>query len=144
MPAPGSRSLEKEKHWRSIFLEWEESGLEVVAFCRSKRLSPAQFYKWKRRIRELDGLAVPVRTSARPRMAARAKAIAAQAKADASRAVEFAEVKIIDPLPQVAPPASRECNIVLEIVFASGVQLRLAKSCPPELLEAAVAVLECR
>lgn len=43
--------------------------------------------------------------------------------------------------PKALPPKDAS---VLEIVFASGTQLKLSKACPPELLEAVITLLEVR
>lgn len=168
MPRLGQRDRAKEKYWRKVFADWEISALSGAAFCRYHNISYSQFCDWRktfaRRKAEVDARTAELQrehqerlekkrkeqsmesSAGRPRKAARAKAIAAKVKAESEqRSVEFAEVKVIDPPRQIAQqPATKDAAPVLEIVFSSGTQLRLAKECPPELLEAVITLLEVR
>lgn len=38
--------------WESRLANFESSGLSVAAFCRQKKITPARFYYWARRVRE--------------------------------------------------------------------------------------------
>jgi transposase-like protein len=40
--------------WIKILAEFSKSGLSVKQFCRLKRLSPSNFYTWRKRLREED------------------------------------------------------------------------------------------
>lgn len=216
------RAPDMEPHWRGVIADWQASGLTVAEFCRSRKITPSQFYRWKKQIKEKDGGSSKSQRH-RPQTAARAKAIAAKLRSESQRSIEFAEVKVINPpempttttesspdlltrkeaasylgiaeqtlaawqclgryeLPVVkvgsrvryrradlqrflstrasdggaeldlslvpAPPKAtqqpptKDGATVLEIVFASGTQLKLSKACPPELLEAVVTLLE--
>lgn len=39
-------------HWRAIVAGFEASGLTVAEYCHRRRVSPASFFRWRRRLRE--------------------------------------------------------------------------------------------
>jgi hypothetical protein len=147
MPVAGSRSLEKEQHWRQLFAEFQTCGLSIAAFCRAKNTVPSQFYDWKKRLAERDAEASPAAPPKRVRAAARDRAIAAKVRTSDARSVEFAEVKIVEPKSSTELPASPAAPaspqaFVLEVVLRSGTQLRFAKNCPADFLEAVLTIME--
>lgn len=150
MPVAGSRNLEKEQHWRQLFAEFQTSGLSIAAFCRANKTVPSQFYDWKKRLSERDAEAAPAPAPKKHnRKAARAKAIAAKLRTSDPRAVEFAEVRIREqhaPEPVAQPVALQQKTdlFVLEVVLPSGTQLRCAKNCPADFLEAVLTIVEAR
>jgi len=40
---------ERRKHWEEVMEEWKASGLSGAAFCREKRCSKANFFRWKKK-----------------------------------------------------------------------------------------------
>jgi transposase-like protein len=44
--------------WMKALTEFSKSGLSVQQFCRLKRLSPSNFYTWRKRLRE-EGIRPP-------------------------------------------------------------------------------------
>jgi len=44
--------------WMKALTEFSKSGLSVQQFCRLKRLSPSNFYTWRKRLRE-EGIRSP-------------------------------------------------------------------------------------
>jgi hypothetical protein len=54
----------KERFWRRMVRQWDNSGLSVRDFCAERGLAEASFYAWRRTITERDAAAVhfvPVR-----------------------------------------------------------------------------------
>ena len=43
-------SEERRRYWRDLLTRGRRSGLSVAAFCRRHEVSPAAFYRWKRRL----------------------------------------------------------------------------------------------
>ncbi|MFY9856297.1 MAG: transposase [Terracidiphilus sp.] len=43
---------EHREKWRGLVLEQHSSGQTVAAFCRDRGIRAAQFYDWKKRLRE--------------------------------------------------------------------------------------------
>ena len=41
-----------ERRWRELILRWQQSGLGVRDFCKRHRLSEANFYAWRRVLRQ--------------------------------------------------------------------------------------------
>lgn len=48
------RSAERERYWRGVIKKQRASGLSVAEFCRRNDLADALFYRWRRRLAELD------------------------------------------------------------------------------------------
>jgi hypothetical protein len=140
MPRAGERNLAKEQHWRQIIADQQASGLGVAAYCREKGIRVSQFYDRQRVIRERDAKAP---ATSRQRMAERAKRIAEKAKQEKVRAVEFAEVQIVD-RPRSGTADLPADTSALEVVFASGTKVRLAAGCSLELFASVVNLLENR
>jgi transposase-like protein len=60
------RSVEKDRYWRRLVREWEQSGLTVRAFCEEQDVSEPSFYAWRRTLQDRDATApnfVPVRVT---------------------------------------------------------------------------------
>ena len=45
---------QKEKHWRKLIEEQEQSCLSIRAFCIQENISSGSWYKWRQHLRELD------------------------------------------------------------------------------------------
>jgi len=54
MPGSGEYDKQKDKRWREIFLQWQQSGLSMAAFCRREGLGLSTFCDWRRRIQRRD------------------------------------------------------------------------------------------
>ena len=52
-----STVAEKTTYWKKLFTEWETSGLSQSAFCRTRAITPSQFYNWRKRLEEARALA---------------------------------------------------------------------------------------
>lgn len=48
------RSAERERYWRGVIKKQRASGLSVAEFCRRNDVADALFYRWRRRLAELD------------------------------------------------------------------------------------------
>jgi len=50
------RRGERERVWREVIRDQAVSGLSISAFCRDRKVSPASFYNWRRKLadRELE------------------------------------------------------------------------------------------
>ena len=51
------RDPELERFWRRAVAERERSGLSVRAFCSGRRLAEANFYAWRRELKQRDASA---------------------------------------------------------------------------------------
>jgi transposase-like protein len=43
-------SEERRRYWRDVLAQQRRSRLPVAAFCRRHKVSPAVFYRWRRRL----------------------------------------------------------------------------------------------
>lgn len=43
---------ERERVWRELIRDHAASGLSISAFCRDRKVSPASFYNWRRKLAE--------------------------------------------------------------------------------------------
>jgi hypothetical protein len=43
-------SADRQRHWRKVIERQQGSELSIVAFCAQKKLNPATFHAWKRRL----------------------------------------------------------------------------------------------
>jgi hypothetical protein len=141
MPRAGDRDIAKEQRWRQVFADQQTSGLGVTDFCRQSDIKVPQFYSWKKRIRLRDA---ERSAGSRRRMAGRANQIAEKAKREKCRAVEFAEVQLVDREPTIAIKAKAVSTGALEVVFASGTKVRLSADCSLALFASVVSLLENR
>jgi hypothetical protein len=41
---------ERERVWREVIRDQAVSGLSISAFCRDRKVSPASFYSWRRKL----------------------------------------------------------------------------------------------
>lgn len=48
------RSAERERYWRGVIKKQRASGLSVAEFCRRNDVADGLFYRWRRRLAELD------------------------------------------------------------------------------------------
>ena len=48
------RDPERERRWRGLVAEWEQSGQTARVFCRDRKLSLHTFYGWRRELRRRD------------------------------------------------------------------------------------------
>lgn len=44
------RSGEREQLWREVIRDQAASGLSISVFCRERKVSPASFYNWRRKL----------------------------------------------------------------------------------------------
>lgn len=58
------RDPELERFWRRAVVERERSGLSVRAFCSGRRLAEANFYAWRRELKQRDASASSSATTA--------------------------------------------------------------------------------
>ena len=40
----------KERRWRRVFNQWEQSGLNITEFCQQQSISRFTFHHWKRKL----------------------------------------------------------------------------------------------
>lgn len=48
------RRAERERYWRGVVKKQQASGLSVAEFCRQNDVADALFYRWRRKLAELD------------------------------------------------------------------------------------------
>jgi transposase-like protein len=48
------RRAERERYWRGVIKKQRASGLSVAEFCRRNDVADVLFYRWRRRLAELD------------------------------------------------------------------------------------------
>lgn len=140
MPRAGARDLAKEQHWRQVIADQRASGLSVAAYCRLKEIRDSQFFDWQKTISKRDAEAP---TTSRQRMAPRAKRITQAVKLERARAVEFAEVQIVDSQRKQAAHSAAATG-TLEVVFPTGTKVRLTAGCSLELFASVINLLENR
>jgi hypothetical protein len=46
---------QKIKHWQSLFIQQQNSGLSISDFCKQQQFATSTFYAWKKRIAKIDG-----------------------------------------------------------------------------------------
>lgn len=142
------RDLAKEAHWRREFAEWQKTGLTGAEYCRQRGIPYYTFKDWQKRIRKLDAEAAAVLRkslppAARQRAAASAKLLAEKIKhgCEDSRAIEFAEVQVVEKEPE---ERNHKLGAQMEIVLPTGTKLRLGADCSLESLSSIIAMLENR
>lgn len=45
----------REQFWREVIRDQQASGLSISAFCRQRKVSPASFFAWRRKLTAGDG-----------------------------------------------------------------------------------------
>ncbi len=53
------RNRVREQYWRDLLKQFADSGQSVRGFCKSRSLSEASFYGWRRTLAERDAAADP-------------------------------------------------------------------------------------
>jgi len=46
---------QKIKHWQSLFIQQQNSGLSITDFCKQQKFATSTFYAWKKRIAKTNG-----------------------------------------------------------------------------------------
>jgi hypothetical protein len=156
MPRPDP---DKERYWRAMIADCKASGLSRAAYSRQKGISLVRLRNWIARLALRDAAAkaeAPRRAttkSARAQKNARAKAVINKTRyaapadpdnVDRRRSVEFAEIQVVNSQKVVATASEQGSSHRLEIVFGSGIKLRLASGCPLDLLSSVITLLENR
>jgi hypothetical protein len=52
------RRGERERGWREVIRDQASIGLSISAFCRDRKLSPASFFNWRRKLAERESASV--------------------------------------------------------------------------------------
>ena len=60
------RRGERERYWRGVIKQQRASGLSAAEFCRRNEVSDALFYRWRRKLTELDAEEDSRRANAEP------------------------------------------------------------------------------
>ena len=145
MPKGKSLDAAKERRWRQVLADWQATGLSGAEYCRQKDLVYTQFNDWRKRVRKLDAALVNS-SPHRQRMAGRAQGLSMklQQEQKAQRAVEFAEVQLVEREHQAAAVPKTEDAATLEAIFPNGTKLRISAGCPINFLSSVVNILENR
>jgi transposase-like protein len=138
MPHAGNRDIAKEQYWRQVLADWQSSGLSIASYCRQKDIKQYLFHDWRRQVQKRD--AEQAKDKHR-RMVAKETASANKIRNESQRAVEFAEVRMIE-TPATAVNRDPDEASSLEIVFPSGTKVRLTAGCPLDLFASVVRLLE--
>ena len=117
MPKKGEIDLRKDRYWRSVLADFEKSGMSGQAYCRSRGISYSAFASRRRRLPARD----------------------AGAARSSARQVEFAPVTL-KPSPVLDTPVAGVEPI--EIVFPTGVTLRVPEGFSASSLADIVSILE--
>jgi transposase-like protein len=115
MESDGQRKGRKAKDWKAIISRAARSGNSIRAFCRAEGIHEAQFYSWRRKLRERGDYRAP-RENGRAGPAS------------------FALVTDRD--------NAGWLDAGIELVLAGGRRLRIGKGVDPETLASVAAVLE--
>ncbi len=103
------------ERWRTIVADWQSSGLSVTAFCRSRNVNKAGFYRWRNILDELE------RSSRTPPPAS-------PTPAEPKPAPVFVPVRVVP-------------DAVVEVILPSGLQLRVPLSADAQQLARLVLAL---
>ena len=144
MPRKGERDIAKERMWRGIIRDCQESGLSAPQYCTRENLKYTTFADWRRTISERDAEAKRTRsTPNRSGQSSRIKKNLIEDPVDnqvASTVLpDFVPVSLIESRQQ-APPVDTQSS--LEVVLTSGIVLRVRSDCSLRLLQSVVSVLE--
>ncbi len=107
-----ARRSAREQHWRGIFSDWKASGSSISAFCRTRKVTEASFYYWRRELADRghrvgQGATAPI-SATKP---------------------AFVPIRVVATEP-------------IEVVVRSGQVLRVGTTFDPAHLRAVVAALE--
>jgi hypothetical protein len=142
MPRPGSIDVVKERHWRGIIRDWQESGLSMAGYCQREKIKINQLSAWFKKIRARDharnlqaadkssARTVPKRPSGKPESPASSE----------TGATGFAEVRVKDDMPS----AENAQDTILDVALTCGIVLRLRDKCSMSFLVKVVNSLEDR
>lgn len=119
------RETERSKYWRRMVTEWEGSGTTQVAFCQERGLSPAAFSWWRSEFKRRDRKAKGGVQASEP------------CKNLDCRGIPFVQVTGLETIP---PGLSSQDRI--EIILASGHQIRVPQEFSSEALQRVLKVLE--
>ncbi len=115
MERSGRRKGRSDKEWQAIISRAARSGTSIRAFCRAEGIHEAQFYSWRRKLRERAGRGTPQENGG-------------------TGPASFALVADQD--------NAGGLDAGIELVLAGGRRLRIGKGVDPETLAAVAAVLE--
>jgi hypothetical protein len=117
----GERDRVKERFWRTMVRQWQQSGLSVREFCGDRDLGEANFYAWRRTIADRDQQARRQRNGDRhpPR----------------TGSAVFVPVRVTDPAPLVQ-------TATLEVVLGQGRLVRVPVGFDAGTLRQLLAVLQ--
>lgn len=117
MPKKGELDLRKQRYWKTVFADFENSGLSGQAYCKEKGISYAAFASRRRRL--------PKGSTG--------------CSGESIKQVEFAPVSLKPSSPQSRPTSRVE---PLEIVFPNGIILRVPAGYSAFALTEIVSLLE--
>lgn len=141
-PRPQARDMAKELHWRELLAEFKASDLGPSRFCRNRNLPLPMFYRWRNKIAARD---IEIGRKSKYNSRRKTGSVAKSSTQHRQTSAEFAEVHLTNTSRNVEPePISNSNTPALEIVLASGINLRIASHCSMNLLAAVVTVLENR
>jgi transposase len=121
-----ARSLDvcKQRHWLNLIQRWQRSRLGVREFCLQHALNEANFYVWRRVLRERgllqDSSASPRATSAVP---------------------AFVELSV-DAKPNAASSAANSAASIVDLVLSERRRLRIRPGFDADMLLKLVRLLE--
>ena len=140
MPKPGSIDLVKERHWRGIIRDWQESGLSMSAYCLMEKIKLGQLSTWFKKIKARDHARKSSASSAQSAASARSAPQSENSASSKTGSMGFAEVHVTDPVPAVQSVLAP----VLDVVLNCGINLRLRDNCSMAFLVKVVDSLEGR
>lgn len=124
------RDPARERQWRGRIRQQGRSGLSVRAFCEQHKLPETAFYFWRRELARRDG------ASPRPRVASR-PSHPAKSSPKRARRPRWAQLR-------VTPAELARPGAAIEIVWPSGVCVRLSQRVDRQALVEVLAALEPR
>ncbi len=113
------RRAERERYWRSVIERQQASGLSVAEFCRRNDVADALFYRWRRKLAELDEREGPSQEAQENGRGSRPEAVAQFVPIEISPppAAEGFEIVRPDGL-RILVPARFEADALRELLLA--------------------------
>jgi len=96
MPKPGSIDFVKERQWRGIIRDWQESGLSMSAYCQREKIKLGQLSTWFKKIKARDHARKSSASSEQSAASARPAPKSESSASSKTGAPGFAEVHVID------------------------------------------------
>lgn len=128
MPRPGMYDLEKDRYWRKMIADWQDSGLSKADFCRSHGIKRENLSNWLKRLKIRDAQSARPRSTPRParkRGSSRPSSRSGNSSKslNASDPADFVRVHFEKKVDSVCP--ATEIPAAIEVLCPSGVLIKI-------------------